>query len=1026
MSDLNDLSDLEGLDLPFDVHKVRPMCIACIRKHVEKYKNHVDEKDRPLDNRFIVPCQGALKYPVDPRLKNTFSVTEWEEIQAIFDPVLWAKKYVVHPSEEPWIARFYQEEVMRCTSTRRALRISRRCLVAGTPVLMADGTWRPIEEVKEGEYIVSRKATGHQPVKKKVIYEHDNGEREVFKITFSDGRSIICTSNHPLLVNKTNRDGRGMHRVWKDIDSGLSTGDKVVVLKQYDVWGKKNNPDLGALLGYMLTDGYFGATGQTPKFTNNNIKMIEEVKNLSLRLFNYKCSVRTKGNGYDIHITDCNKKTENKFVVLLKELGLSDIKSRRKYIPDALYLYNKQTLMVMINRMFSGDGSVSVVQKTSKKASGEQVHYSRPELVLVSSSFEILEQIRLMLLKLNITGSLRKEERVTNKSNGKLSVLYRLVITDSSSVENFFFEVGLIYGKEEQSKKALDCARFAKKRRKQGTKNYRTVTIRSIELLGKRHTYDIEVEHTHNFITNGIVSHNTGKTDVVSVEICYHMFTKKNERILVTAPQKVHVEEIIDRIRGFIGRNANLHNEVVRDVSSPYYEIQLANGSRVRGFPLGTRGKSEGVAVRGQNADKIYCDEMDFADDKAIVGGLFPILQTTPETAMTGFSTPTGFKSTYYAICEDNPYYKEFHYNYRVLPHWRMVEKDRPQYTEDEWVHEMLAEWGSAESGVYKPSYVDRSLRAYLYDEQQPSTGWRYVMGVDWNEKHGAELVVVGENVNGGYYQIVEALAVEKSEFTQLKSVQALIALHRKWSPVKIYVDAGNGSTNYELIRKISYEQRRPGGDKQVAKLLDIVKKYDAGSSIEVHDPITNEKRKTPAKPYMVNAAVRVFEQDKMRISSADKILEPQLRNYIIERISPTGTPVYGMRDKKVPDHRLDAFNLAMVAYFKEFGGLQRTNVITTALSAVNPVSKLGGAPRKEAKPGGPEERRIDSDSDRSVIMRGAYLPARVDMGKNIPTNKPGWEYDLEDHYERLNQHRRNRRNRNVRGRGAPIRRTNI
>lgn len=643
--DPNDYSDLLDVELPFDITKVRSQCVRCVRTQLQKFKNNVDENKKSLSRRFIVPCEGILKDPIDPRLKHVLSKEEWEQAQVVLDPVAWAAKYVTHPDDSAWVARFYQEEVMRCTSKRRALRISRR----------------------------------------------------------------------------------------------------------------------------------------------------------------------------------------------------------------------------------------------------------------------------------------------------------------------------------------------------------------------------------------------TGKTDVVSVEICYHMFTKKGQRILVAAPQKVHVEEIIERVRGFLQRNPLLHNEVIRDVSSPFYEILLSNGSRVRGFALGTRGKSEGVAVRGQNADRIYCDEMDYADDKAIIGGLFPILQTTPDTSMTGFSTPTGFKSTYYSICEEVPSYKEFFYNYKVLPHWKTVEKDRPQYTDSEWTHEMLAEWGTSESGVYKPSYIDRSLRSYTYEEMRPAAGWRYVMGVDWNEKHGAEIVVVGENISGGFYQIMHASVVEKSEFTQLVSVQALISAYKYWNPVAIYVDAGNGSTNYELIRKMSYDQRKPGGDPQIARLLDIVKRYDSGASIESTDPITNEKRKVPAKPYMVNAAVRAFEQDMMRISAADKVLEKQLRNYIVDRISPTGTPVYAMRDQKVVDHRLDAFNLAMVAFFREFGGLQQNNIVTQAFAAVNPISKQMNTSSSSGTREDPSERRMPEEENKSILSGFAHLPAHAGSGtkSRIGQSNTGKEYDMEAEYHQMYLQRQRRRAR-VNNRGNYIRRTNI
>jgi hypothetical protein len=520
------------------------------------------------------------------------------------------------------------------------------------------------------------------------------------------------------------------------------------------------------------------------------------------------------------------------------------------------------------------------------------------------------------------------------------------------------------------------------------------------------------------------ISRRTGKTDMVAVEICFRLFSKKNQRIIVAAPQKVHVEEILNRIRGFIYRNPALADSVRHDVSSPIYKLELGNDSYVRGFALGTRGKTEGLSVRGQNADFIFCDEMDYVDEKAIVGGLFPILQTTPETRMTGFSTPTGFKSIYYSICADNPHYREFHYNYKVLPHWKSVEQDRNQYTEEEWTHEHLAEWGASEEGVFKPAYVDRSLRGYNYADLLPARNWRYIIGADWNEKHGAEIVVVGENVPGGFYQVVDAFVVEKTEFTQLASIDALMNANRKWSPAFIFVDAGNGSTNYELLRKKSFEQRRPGGDKATARLLDILYKYDAGKAIETKDPVTGEPNKSPAKPFMVNAAVRAFEGDKVRISSADKTLEKQLRNYIIDRISPTGTTVYGTRDKKIGDHRLDAFNLAMVGFYLQFGGLKQPSVLTDVAATVNPITKRQGGTRSGAVRSDPLDRGLsDEEEARSVIKRslyGASIPARIGSVYKVAHNNPGWATDEEDKYEAMYAMRR--RNRRKVGKGRPTR----
>ena len=289
------------------------------------------------------------------------------------------------------------------------------------------------------------------------------------------------------------------------------------------------------------------------------------------------------------------------------------------------------------------------------------------------------------------------------------------------------------------------------------------------------------------------IARRTGKTDLVCIEICYYLFTEPNIKIVVAGPQKTHTEEIITRVRAFIKSNPVLQDLVSRDVSAPYYEMKLTNGARLRGFAAGTKGKGEGISIRGQDADRLYLEEMDYIDQKAINGAVLPLLSTSPHTALVGFSTPSGFQTPYYKFCTENPHYVEFMFNYKVLPHWKNVEMERSSFTEEEWTHEYLAEWGSSEDGVYKPEYIDRALQPYKYEDHKKNPAWRYCIGTDWNEKHGTEIVVVGYNTLTSRYQVVEAMLVAKSEFTQLSGVQALLDMNKKWKPSFIYIDAGNG-----------------------------------------------------------------------------------------------------------------------------------------------------------------------------------------------------------------------------------------
>lgn len=85
------------------------------------------------------------------------------------------------------------------------------CLAEGTPVLLADGTEKPIQELVPGEMV---KTLGDdQPV----VDLFDNGVRECFEIELADGRTIVATEDHKFYVL---RNGKPEWVMLKDIVEG--------------------------------------------------------------------------------------------------------------------------------------------------------------------------------------------------------------------------------------------------------------------------------------------------------------------------------------------------------------------------------------------------------------------------------------------------------------------------------------------------------------------------------------------------------------------------------------------------------------------------------------------------------------------------------------------------------------------------------------------------------------------------------------------------------------------------------------
>ncbi|MDG6956697.1 MAG: P-loop NTPase [Nitrososphaerota archaeon] len=92
------------------------------------------------------------------------------------------------------------------------------CLPAGTSILMADNSTKPIEKVEVGEFLLSY--DGQSLVPRRVLGTVPQGEQEVFRLRAGD-REIVASANHPFLSR------HGTSR-WVRLDQ-LRAGDRVVV-----------------------------------------------------------------------------------------------------------------------------------------------------------------------------------------------------------------------------------------------------------------------------------------------------------------------------------------------------------------------------------------------------------------------------------------------------------------------------------------------------------------------------------------------------------------------------------------------------------------------------------------------------------------------------------------------------------------------------------------------------------------------------------------------------------------------------
>lgn len=227
--------------------------------------------------------------------------------------------------------------------------------------------------------------------------------------------------------------------------------------------------------------------------------------------------------------------------------------------------------------------------------------------------------------------------------------------------------------------------------------------------------------------------------------------------------------------------------------------------------------------------------------------------------------------------------------------------------------------FGEQSEGVYQASFVNAAQLDYEYKFMVREPDWTYCIGVDWNDvKVGTTIVVVGWNPKDEMFYIVDRKTVSREGWTLTEACQQIVNLNKVWRPAWIYVDRGYGAMQIEQLHKFGLDARadpKRGPAHPDAAIASIAVAYDFASKIDIKDPFTGQPASKSAKPFLVENSMRRFEQGRIRYPSSDKQLTSELLGYIIERVTPSGIPVYKQGNERVGDHTLDALNLALIAF---------------------------------------------------------------------------------------------------------------
>lgn len=100
---------------------------------------------------------------------------------------------------------------------------AKSCFIAGTKVLLSDGTTKCIENIKVGDIVVSREEFTNKLILSRVIESKEtNRVKHLVEIKLENGSSLVCTPEHKIRLRNGQYKNANLLTVYDEIDSDAS------------------------------------------------------------------------------------------------------------------------------------------------------------------------------------------------------------------------------------------------------------------------------------------------------------------------------------------------------------------------------------------------------------------------------------------------------------------------------------------------------------------------------------------------------------------------------------------------------------------------------------------------------------------------------------------------------------------------------------------------------------------------------------------------------------------------------------
>jgi replicative DNA helicase len=538
-------------------------------------------------------------------------------------------------------------------SKRPQLSDLRECVSGDTKVLLRDGSWSRIDSLigqKPDLWAVETETQKLKSAISDMVWEV--GKKEIFELTLSSGRKIKASAEHRLF------GPNGWQRV-----HNIKIGDRLALIRQ--IPEPENcleiEKDKLLILAHLIGDGSY-LKGQPLRYTTASELHSNAVKSAAENGFGVTVNRHesSKGSWHQLVFSGNGNRWSAKGIgAWFKALGIFNQRSKEKIIPRQIFRLNNENLAFFLRHLWATDGTIFVPKK-DKSAS---------KIAFSTNSPQLAEDVSNLLLRFGIHSRIKKIEQgknynpmfnveISGLENQKLFLdrigafgekvkqanalsLYLQNKTSNTNVDtipnDIFDKVKLLLREKGISQRKMAELRgtsyggsahfnFAPSRKvlaeyanileseelkKWAESDLFWDEVINIQSLGEETVYDLTVPEEHNWIANGILSHNSGAieqdADIVSFIYRpeYYQILEDEDgnslkgigEIIIAKHRNGALEDVRLKWDGQYALFSNLDDDAFRNFSQDDFGSNLNNNSNNQTFnsKLNNQGNTDDV-----------------------------------------------------------------------------------------------------------------------------------------------------------------------------------------------------------------------------------------------------------------------------------------------------------------------------------------------------------------------------------------------------------------------------------------------